>query len=209
MSRLQMQPVIAVPSTRGPEAVESAAEPATWTLVVNGALYQAGWLACVFGAAGGWPELGASLALALIGTHLWLAEERRREALLVGAAGLLGLLLDTLQLRLGVFSYPSGTPVAGLAPPFIVVLWMQFGTLFHYCFRWLSGRYLLGAALGLVGGPLSFLAGERIGAISFSPPRAASFALLGLVWALALPLLTWIADRLRPATGASGYRLPG
>ena len=105
--------------------------------------------------------------------HLALVRDREREAKLLLAAASLGLLLDSLQLNLGLFRYPSGTPVTGLAPPWIVALWLQFATLLHFGLRWLAGRYLLAAALGFVGGPLSFWvrlavrlpgAGLRVGA---------------------------------------------
>ena len=151
--------------------------------LVNLALYQVGWFACVFGAAGGRPWAGAGVALGLVAIHLALVRDREREAKLLLAAAALGLFLDSLQLNLGVFRYPSGTPVSGLAPPWIVALWLQFATLLHFGLRWLVGRYLLAAVLGFVGGPLSFWGGERLGAIQFSSPLA--YLVLAFVWALA------------------------
>ena len=170
--------------------------------LLNLALYQVGWFACVLGAAWGHPWAGAGLALTLATVHLALVRDRRREARLMLAAGGLGLALDSLQLNLGLFSYPSGTPLAGLAPPWIVVLWVQFATLLHFGLRWLSGRYALAAVLGLVGAPLSFWGGERMGAIEFASPLA--YLALGCVWALAMPALIWLGDRFEPRP--EGYR---
>ena len=170
--------------------------------LINLALYQAGWFACVLGAARGHAWAGASLALALVAVHLFLMRDRAREARLLLAAAGLGLALDSLQLNLGVFRYPSGTPLAGLAPPWIIVLWLQFATLLHFGLSWLSRRYLLAAALGFVGGPLSFWGGARLGAIEFASPLA--YLALGCVWALAMPALVWLGDRLEPRP--EGYR---
>ena len=64
------------------------------------------------------------------------------------------------------------------------------------CKCWLRRRYLLAAALGLTGGPLAFLAGERLGAVSFLPPRVSHLLLLGLCWSVARPLLVYFTDRL-------------
>lgn len=174
--------------------------------LLNLALYQAGWFACVLGAASGRPGWGAAAALTLIAAHLLLVRDRGEELRLILFAGALGAAVDTLQLRLGVFSFPSGQLAfgpAGLAPPWIVVMWMQFATLFRFCLRWLGGRYLLSGLLGLVGGPLSFLAGERLGAVVFLAPRGRGLAILAAVWALAMPALVWAADRRRDAS----YRL--
>ena len=170
--------------------------------LLNLALSQIGWLACVLGAARGHVWAGAGLALALTAVHLFLVRDRTREAMLLLAAAGLGLALDSLQLNLGVFRYPSGTPLAGLAPPWIVVLWLQFATLLHFGLRWLSRRYLLAAVLGFVGGPLSFWGGARLGAIEFATPLA--YLVLACVWALAMPALVWLGDRFAPRP--EGYR---
>ena len=171
-------------------------------LLINFLLYQVGWFACVLGAASGRTWAGAGLALALVAVHLVLVRDRAREATLLLAAAGLGLTLDSLQLNLGVFRYPSGSPLAGLAPPWIVVLWLQFATLLHFALRWLSGRYLLAAVLGLLGGPVSFWGGARLGAIEFASPLA--YLVLGCVWAVAMPALVWLGDRLE--LQPEGYR---
>lgn len=197
---------MSVDSIAGPRAVTGGARSIRRTdLLVNMALYQAGWFACVFGATAGREWLGAAVALALAVAHLGLTRDRGRELALMLAAAGIGLAVDSAQLALGLFDYPGGTPIAGLAPPWIVVLWLQFATLLHFGLRWLSRRYLLAGMLGLAGGPLSFFAGERAGAIEFAGPGA--YLALGLVWAAVMPLLVWLADGLRPRR--EGYRWVG
>lgn len=162
--------------------------------LTNAVLYQLGWFACVLGAARGWGSAGAATALALTVVHLALTESPWREARLLAAAGLAGLTVESLQAGFGILEL-SGHQAGTLAPLWIVALWVQFGTVLHFCLRWLSKRYLLASVLGLIGGPLSFLAGERLGAAVFGAPRFFSLVVLGFSWAIVLPVLVALADR--------------
>ena len=69
----------------------------------------------------------------------------------------------------------------------------------------LGARLSLGrAALGAVGGPLAYLAGEKLGAITFNQPLFA-IAALAVIWAVAMPLLVVLATRM---DGMSEIRQP-
>jgi len=172
---------------------------------INFALYQAGWLACVGGAARGAGDAGALLALALVGGHLLLARSRGPETLLVLACGAGGLLLDSAQATAGRIAF-AGAAWPGVAPLWVVALWLQLGTTLRGCLAWLQGRPLLAALLGAAGGPLAFSAGERLGAAVWGEPRWLTAVSLAAVWGCAFPALVSLAARVgrnRPA----GYRL--
>ncbi len=175
------------------------------SLLVNFLLYQVGWFAVVVGAGAGRPWLGGSAALLLVFIHLGMTVDRPRHLLLAVIAGSFGLLLDTAQLWLGVFSFPSGSLVPWLVPPWIAVLWIQFATILPFCLRWLSGRYVLSGVVGIVGGPLAFFAGERLGAVVFLEPRAVHYLALAFAWCVALPTLVCLSDRI-VAQGTRGGR---
>lgn len=179
---------------------DSAFRNSSW---LNLAAYQLGWFACVLGAARGWEGLGAGIAIVLAAGHVGLAERPDREWPLLLSAAFLGLLIETLQAGFGVLDLPGHQP-GSIAPLWIVALWLQFGTVLHFCLRWISGRYLLASLLGLLGGPLAFLSGERLGAASIGEPRALSLAVLGLTWAVSFPTLVLLADRLG---GVGRYRI--
>ena len=119
-----------------------------------------------------------------------------RQLVLIAVAGAMGLVVDSLLMSSGVLRYPNWTLVAWLAPPWDVVLWLQFATILPFCLRWLSRRYWLCSLAGLVGGPLAFYAGERFGAVTFLPPRWPHYAALAVVWSVAFPILVWVSDRL-------------
>lgn len=157
-------------------------------------LYQAGWFACVLGAAHGRPWAGTLAGLALLASHLALIPERRRQARFLLEAGLLGAVVDSAQSCLGLLTFRSGYVAGCLAPPWIVVMWMQFATLYRFGLSFLVGRPVLAACLGAVGGPLAFWAGHRLGAVSFADPPATSLAALAAVWAFAV---CWLGVRSR------------
>lgn len=177
------------------------------SLLVNFTLYQIGWFAVVLGAASNRPWSGMTLALTLVVVHLALVRGVSRHFCLVLVSGTIGFTLDSLQIWLGVFQFPSGQVTQQLAPPWDAVLWMQFATLLPFCLRWVSHRYMLCCLLGLAGGPMAFYAGEQFGAVHFPPPRMMHFAILAAVWAFAFPLLVWLSDKLVIEPGFGGrYR---
>lgn len=176
----------------------------TMANIINFCLYQLGWFACVLGAGMDRPGPGMVCALALVAVHLWLSDATLRQLALMAAAAAIGLTIDTLQLKWGVFRFPHGLTVDWLAPLWVAVLWIQFTTLLPFCLRWLSRRYGLSAMLALVGGPLAYYAGEKAGAVEFLSPRFLHYAILGTVWSVAFPAFLWVSDRLDVITAVGG-----
>jgi hypothetical protein len=174
------------------------------TRPLNLLLYQVGWFACVLGAALSRPWLGIGIAAALVGVHLLLARDRRTQIKILAIALAIGLFVDAALLNLGVYKFPSGMYIVWLPPLWMSVLWIQFATTLRYGLSWLGGRYILSALFGLAGAPLAFLAGEKIGAVLFLPPRIPHLLALGTLWCVAIPLLIYITDRV----GADSGELP-
>jgi hypothetical protein len=164
--------------------------------LVNFLLYQAGWLACVLGAAWQYPWTGMFLALLLVAVHLWLCSQPIEQIKLLLVSAGVGLVVDSTLLWAGAYRFSAGMHTTWLPPLWMTVLWMQFATTFQYSMRWLSGRYGLSALFGLFGAPLAFYAGERLGAIEFLAPRLLHFLALGILWCGAIPLLIYLSDRL-------------
>ena len=77
------------------------------TRLINYALYQAGWFACVLGAATQHPWIGFLIAVILIGAHL-TALERSIEVRLVVVATAVGLGVETVQIATGTYRFTSG-----------------------------------------------------------------------------------------------------
>lgn len=176
--------------------------------LLNYLAYQTGWCAAIIGAAYGLGTPGAAVALALTAGHLWLAHDRAGELVLVCAALATGWLVESWQIGSGTYRILAGEPAAGAAPPlWLLALWAQFATTFRFSLASVMGRPLRAMLFGAIGGPLAFLAGERLGAVVLQAPVLSGLARLVVAWALALLWLSWLTRRARRA-GAGAYR-PG
>lgn len=159
--------------------------------LANFALFQLAWYAAVRGAVSGSTWIGVLAAALFALAHVaWLRADRRELgfALLVALAG---ALLDSLLCGLGLLGYPTSHAPGSLplAPPWIAALWFCFALLPRRSLAWLAPRPRLAALLGAVGGPLSYCAGVRIGAVAVPGSAAATYGALALEYALATPLL--------------------
>ncbi|MCC7241888.1 MAG: DUF2878 domain-containing protein [Acidobacteria bacterium] len=174
--------------------------------LINYALYQAGWFACVLGAASGHPWMGCLIAVMLIAAHLSLSSERAIDVRLVVCAAAVGLGIETLQIAAGTYRFTSGTVSTALPPLWLVAMWAQFATTFRFSLRRIITRPLHAAIFGAAGGPLAFLAGERLGAVTLLPPLAHSLLRLSVGWAIALVVLSEVMRRIVPDADAGGPR---
>lgn len=163
--------------------------------LLNFAVFQVAWFACVLGGASDRALLGLLVVAGAVGLHLAISSRPRREAALVLVVGSIGLLWDSLIVSQGLMSYPSGTFARGVAPSWIVAMWVLFATTLNASLGWLKGRPLLAVLMGGIGGPLAYLAGHRLGGVEMTDP-ALALAAQGLGWSLLMPLLTLVAARL-------------
>jgi hypothetical protein len=163
-------------------------------LVLNAALYQAGWVACTLGAANGEPWLGVIVAMAIVAWHLARARGPAEEGLLILTAMVTGLVLETALLQAGWIRYSPEPAPGGLAPLWIVALWGLFATTFNVSLRALREHLALAAVLGAVGAPAAYFAGARLGALELVSPLPA-LAAIALAWAVATPALLRLARR--------------
>lgn len=166
----------------------------TGGLVVNVVAFQAGWFACVLGAARGWPWAGTVIAAAIVAWHVTRAVRPSQELRLIGAALLIGAIFDSSLAALGWLTFTSGTLIDGTAPHWILGMWALFATTLNISLNWLKGRAVIAALLGAVAGPLSYWAGERLGAVVLTKPVHA-LAALAVGWAIMMPVLTVLACR--------------
>lgn len=163
-------------------------------ILFNMALYYAGWLACVLGAARGQWIGGALIGIALAMLHLGMSTQPRIELRLMMTVLPIGVAVDSVQTALGLLRFDAGQPVRWLAPVWIGVMWMLFAITLRYAFHALDGRVGLAALIGAVGGPAAFYAGHRLQAVQFHPAPGLSLFVLALVWCALFPFLMRIAQ---------------
>lgn len=170
---------------------------------------QVGWFACVLGAAWDQPWIGPAFVMGALVLEASTSKQAYRLFSWAAAAMALGLAVDSLLALLGLFRFASPLPVDWVSPPWMVALWLNFALALAGCLKWLAGRYLLGALLGLAGGPLAYAAGSRLGAMELSDPLW-SLVAVGLAWLVAVPVLLWLIRGFVPLVsteaGARGGR---
>lgn len=165
--------------------------------LLNFVLFQAAWFACVLGAAHGAPWLGPASAAVFLTIHLALADDRAGELKLIAAAALAGPWIDTALAWAGFFVFPGGLLFGMLAPPWIIALWAVLAATINSSLAWLNGRYALAACLVVVAAPLSYKAGERLGALELGGDPVAAAAAICAAWGVAFPGMFWLNARLK------------
>ena len=161
-------------------------------ILINIIAFKIGWISAVLGGANGFPLAGTGVVLMAIAVHLSVVEEPSRELTLVLLIGLVGLCADSILVAAGWLTYANGTIVTGLAPYWIVAMWMLFATTLNVAFRWLRSRLVLAAAIGAISGPASYYAGSKIGAVEFTQFIPAVVG-LGVAWMFLFPMFLTLA----------------
>ena len=84
----------------------------------------------------------------------------------------------------------------------MVSLWIVFATTLNHSLRWLMRRPVAAALAGAAGGPLAYLAGAKLGALTLTTP-ATTLPLIALLWTPAMIALSMMVMRaaLIPAAG--------
>jgi hypothetical protein len=164
------------------------------SVLINLLSFKAGWAASVAGAAASVPALGAAIATGVIVSHLWRTRDVRAEGLLLISAALIGFAWESALVAAGLIRYETGFLFPGMAPYWIVAMWVLFATTLNVGMRWLRNSVWIAAAAGAAGGPLAFIAGQKMGAVSFDEP-VTSLIVIGIGWAVLLPMLVQLAVR--------------
>jgi hypothetical protein len=158
-------------------------------LTINIVLFQLCWFAAVIGAGLGHGWIGvAALPLALL-PHLALVPRPARQAALILELALAGLVIDSLLGAAGLMTYATTPWPPWIAPPWLIALWALFASTLSVSFFWMRAHPRWAAFFGLIGGPLSYYAGARLGALDLHQSVWPSLLALAIVWAALMPLL--------------------
>ena len=165
--------------------------------------YQLVWMACVAGAGRGIAWLGPVAAAVFVVATLAFGGRRDADLRALLIAVPLGVAVDSLFAASGWLNYAQAWPWPRLAPVWILSLWAAFAMTLNHSLSFLEGRPWLAASLGLVGGPLAYWAAAgAFDAVDFGVPAPWILSALALGWALLLPLLVSLNQRVAPATRA-------
>jgi len=171
----------------------------------NAVLFQLGWWVAILSVGRGQPWLAPLVLAALTTVNIWNASQPRALVLVVVTIGSAGLLLDSGLTALGVLRFEAHPFAPWLCPPWLCALWYLFATTLHQSLSWLEGRTWLAALIGGIAGPISYGAGEALGALTLGVSRSGDLLLLALLWAGLLPFFVRMAEHLYGT--AAGSRL--
>ncbi|HAG95772.1 MAG: hypothetical protein CMK83_15770 [Pseudomonadales bacterium] len=159
----------------------------------NFILYYLAWFACVLSLQAQQRWWWSALAVAgVVSWHLWQSRQRRRDGVTLLLATLLGPLVDVVLLASGLLVLPaSAGQVHPVVPPLAMwLLWPAFATTFYSSLSWLVARPLWLSGCAFCGGPLAYLAAQAmVEGIVLAPDLTTALLSIGVIWALALPLL--------------------
>ena len=164
-------------------------------LLLNLVIFDLAWFASVTGGAQEMPWLGPLAVLGAVTLHLRTARNPTEEVLLILSCAIIGAVFDSFLVATGWVTYKACLFSDFLAPFWIITMWMLFATTLNVSMRWLRGKPWLAAVFGLVGGPTTYLAGEKLGGIVLSNQFAA-LAALAIGWAIMMPILMRLSESL-------------
>lgn len=156
--------------------------------------YQITWGATVLGAAHQRADLGAFIGFLMLVMHFRTTKTPIQEYKLVAVTLACGIALESLMIQLGYIHY-GAVPVLLGVPTWLWILWAMFGTTLSGCLGFFRGHPFYALLFGALGGPLAWLGGEALGALSLQPGISA-LAGLSIAWGLLMPLLSTYAARL-------------
>ena len=155
---------------------------------------QIGWFACVLGAAYQMPWVGPVVSLPMVVWHVARSSQRNAELRFVLCAIVIGLILDSVLASAGFIHFASGIVLMGFTTPWMLSLWMGFAITLNHSLKWLVAKPLLAVLFGLLGGPVAYWSGTRLGAMTFGTAWPSLIA-IGIGWALAMGIFVLVARR--------------
>ena len=162
--------------------------------IINFIFFQLIWFVCIIGAATNETHSAVAFSLLIILFHLYLTKDKKNELKILLLASILGFLFDGFLLKNELVLYANHGWSYSITPLWIIVLWMGFAITLNSSLSWLKKKIKLSVLLGAIGGPLAYLAGEKLNAVTILSPNAIIVIAIG--WGIITPLLIIITNKL-------------
>ena len=153
--------------------------------LINFTLFNTAWFLIVLSASRGWGILGPVIVIAWIIPFLAWKQQLRSEVGLLLSVAVLGLLCDSLLIRIGAIHIATGEHSGLLSPVWMVSLWVNLAATLRFSLGWLAGRYCVAGVLGGIVGPAAYSAGQALNALEL--PQG--LVPIAVEWMIAMPLL--------------------
>ena len=157
-----------------------------WRFWLNLAWYQAIWLVAVLGGEATVPVLCLMLLL-----HVIWVPNRAHELCFIAICAGIGITIDSLVTLVGIMQFSEN---AGLLPIplWLICVWLAFGGTLRHSMKLVMSRPSLAILLGAFFAPLTYIAGERLGAVLFTYPLPHTVFVLAMCWTCLMILFTEI-----------------
>lgn len=146
-------------------------------LIAQGVGFQLFWFSCVIG-----QNSWLALSLLLLALHFIVSPQRLLDFKVISIAAI-GIAIDLALTQLSFFNFSE-------TPYWLGILWFGFVISLANSMRWLGQKKLIVQMLfGGIAGSISYLTGEKFGAVSFGFDSITSSIILFLIWSILLPVL--------------------
>jgi Protein of unknown function (DUF2878) len=162
--------------------------------VINFVLFQAGWFACVLGAAKQLPWLGVIFMCLFLAWHISQAKQANPEIVLVVITVIIGAIYDQIMTQNSLLTYQAHGWSTDLPAAWILALWAEFAMVLNVSLRWMRGHWLIAVVFGAIGGPMAYIGAARLGAVTIDV-LPLSYVALSVGWAIITPLLLKLSER--------------
>ena len=161
--------------------------------ITNFILFQLAWFVTILSAAKGVAYVGVFYTIIWMFWHLlMMTKTRNAEIKSLLFAAFIGYAFDSILVVTGVIVFPEHTSLGGPSPLWMVCLWINLIATINLSLSWLKGRYVLSGAIAAIAGPMAYIAGEKLGAITLF--GNISMLIISIMWCVAMPLLIWASE---------------
>lgn len=161
-------------------AIKQSMQQIVESPIYNGLWFYALWFSAILVG-----DEHISLAMMFVVLHFLMVKDRLLELKICGSIAVIGMTIDGLLSANSVFIFTNDA----FLPPWLLLLWIGFAASLSRSLKFLSSRFALAAAVGAIGGTLSYFSGMKFGAVSFGYSITATAVILMAIWAALLPLL--------------------
>jgi hypothetical protein len=150
----------------------------------NSILFNLAWFGCVL--------LGDIFALAVLVWaffHFFATRTVKSELTVVALVTSIGLFVDSTLMTFDVLIFTDETyPI----PFWLAMIWLAFAMTLNGYLRVLQHSVLLQCFVGAIFPPLSYFAGQSLGAVSFGYSTLETIPILSVLWGILLPLFFYL-----------------
>jgi len=167
--------------------------------LINAIGFQVGWFTCIAAVRYSLEIPALIFCGVLVGIHFFYTDTPLKDFKLSLSCVALGIVIDSSLQYFSAISF-YGWALGPLSPFWLWMVWILFALTLNSSLAFLQNKHLiLSAVAGLLFGPLSYIAGTKLGAAAFDNSLS-SIATLACIWMITLPLLVFISKTPLPQT---------